>query len=102
MVHLKRFHMDGGSARKDARIVDFPLKGLDLEAVDAAAAARGRRGHGADGREGAGLEHRGAIPVQRVRCCPSICGRGLHSGHYVALVHDRPRGCVEAVRRIRL
>jgi ubiquitin carboxyl-terminal hydrolase 8 len=89
VVHLKRFHMDGGSARKDARIVDFPLQGLDLgpwmlpPARDEGAAAMG--GKAPDQSIAGPFRYNAYAVVEHL-------GRGLHSGHYIALVHDRPRG----------
>jgi ubiquitin carboxyl-terminal hydrolase 8 len=88
VVHLKRFHMDGGSARKDGRIVDFPLQGLDLgpwmlpQPREDELRASGR------------TPDQSIVGPFRYNAYAIVehFGRGLHSGHYIALVHDRPRG----------
>jgi ubiquitin carboxyl-terminal hydrolase 8 len=75
VVHLKRFRMHGGRAGKDDRIVDLPLEGLDL---------------------GPWMlpPPRDIVEPFRYNAYAIVehSGRSLHSGHYTALVHDRPRG----------
>ena len=92
VVHLKRFHMDGGSARKDARIVDFLLlKGLDLGPWMLPQPREDGVGMGPMGGKAPDQSIAGPFRYNAYAVVEHL-GRGLHSGHYIALVHDRPRG----------
>jgi ubiquitin carboxyl-terminal hydrolase 8 len=88
VVHLKRFHVDsGGSLRKDATVVDFPLTGLDLAPYmlprpnEDQARAQGRV-----------LDQSMLGPFKYAAyAVVEHFGRGLQSGHYISWVNDRAR-----------
>jgi ubiquitin carboxyl-terminal hydrolase 8 len=87
VIHLKRFHMEGSIARKDSRIVDFPLQDLDMTPymlptpTDREIRSTNRQ-----------LDQSVLGPFKyNAYAVVEHFGKGLQSGHYIALVHDRPR-----------
>jgi ubiquitin carboxyl-terminal hydrolase 8 len=104
VVHLKRFSAGHSeSARKVRTPVDFPLRHLDMEpfmlppltAAEADSITRQHRGNGA------------AQQIEQIRRDPAMnrpflydsyailrhLGTTISSGHYIAMVRDKARGC---------
>jgi len=90
VVHFKRFHADSsGNAHKVSTVVDFPLQGLDLAPYmltpptphEVASASRRSFDQSMLGP----FKYNAYAIVEHF-------GKGLSSGHYIAWIHDRPRG----------
>jgi ubiquitin carboxyl-terminal hydrolase 8 len=87
VIHLKRFHMEGNTARKDSRIVDFPLQGLDMTPYMLPVPTE--RQQKSTNRQ---LDQSILGPfIYNAYAVVEHFGKGLQSGHYISLVHDRPR-----------
>jgi ubiquitin carboxyl-terminal hydrolase 8 len=87
VIHLKRFYMEGATGRKDSRIVDFPLQNLDMTPYMLPAPTE--REQRSTQRQ---LDQSILGPfVYNAYAIVEHFGRGLQSGHYISLVHDRPR-----------